>query len=101
MLVLSTPIFFKDALDGYYWDTKNSWEYREELKNWLFNGMPKILKYDDGRMWIISIVGDISDSADGHRENIKTTFEFAETGNPEKNKDLFYGGLIDSYIEGE
>ncbi len=80
---------------------ERAWEYRDGFKDWLLNGIPKIIKYDDGRMWLVMITGDIDEESEGHWDNVKTTFGFTEIGDCESNNDLYHNGLIDVYMDGE
>jgi len=98
-----TATFIEESVDGEdtAFNFERAWEYRDGFKDWLLNGLPKIIKYDDGRMWLVMITGDIDDDNDGHWDNVKTTFEFTETGNCESNNDLYNNGLIDVYMNGE
>lgn len=68
------------------WDFDNAWRYREEFKTWLLNGKPKMIKYYDGRTWIVGISGDISDKVNTLEPNTVTSFTWYEIG--DVNTDL-------------
>lgn len=55
-------------------------EYRGNLKNWLNNKNPKILKFHDGRIWLIGITGNLTDSADNVNNIRKISFDWVEIG---------------------
>ncbi|MBR0596968.1 hypothetical protein [Sinanaerobacter chloroacetimidivorans] len=67
----------------------DGWKFRESLMEFLQNGKPKILKYDDGRMWLVSIVDNPSEQPDGHPQKITTTFNWVETGDAKSSNDLY------------
>lgn len=90
--------FLKDKCE---WDFENAWRYRNELKNMLTDGRPKILKYDDGRGWLINVVNNtITETANGHPYNVVTSFDWTETGNLESSNDLYFSKFIDCNVEG-
>lgn len=93
--------FVEEKDNGCGWEFERAWEYRDGFKDWLLNGMPKILKYEDGRMWMIMVTGDIDEEADGHQDNVKTSFGFTEIGNADSNQDLYDNGFIDANMNGE
>lgn len=69
-----------------------STEYREKLTDFLTNGKPKLLKLDDGRSWIVSIIDNIVHSEDGGI--LYTDFSFVQTGNALDTEDLYEADLI-------
>lgn len=80
--------------DGY--DTAGGHLYRKKLNEFLLNGLPKILKFDDGRLWLVDITSpQISMEEQGHNEFVTTSFEWTETGDGESYDDLYQAGLID------
>lgn len=81
-------------------DFEMGWRYRDGMKDWLFDGNLKVLKYDDGRMFLIAITDDITDTSN-HRLNTVTRFSWNESGNVDSSKDLYEAGLIDVYMDGE
>ena len=60
--------------------------------------MPKLIKFDNGEIWIGKIIDSIQESTNGYSENIKTTFTFVEVGDAESNEDLYYRGFS-NYLE--
>lgn len=77
-------------------------KYRKKFREWLCDGHPKIIKYYDGRAFLVAIndtPGD--DDSEHHLKNI-TTFNFTEIGDINSSVDLINSGLIvdnyESYI---
>ena len=66
--------------------------FREELSDFLTNGRPKILKLDDGRSWIVSIIDNIRHSEQGA---LYTDFNFVQTGDALDADDMYNADLID------
>lgn len=77
------------------YNTKESWTLREQLNEFLCDGEPKILKFDNGQMWLISIVDNISETNKGHPDFVSTNISWNEIGDCENTEDLYYNGLID------
>lgn len=76
------------------WDFEDGWKYREEFKNWLYNGKAKILKYYTGRTWLIGVSGEITDNINGVEENTVTSFTWYEIGNYKNPQHLYNQGLV-------
>ena len=74
-------------------------KFRVDLMNFLNDKLPKVLKLDDGRMWLISITNNPSEVEDGHPDKITTTFDWAESGDINSQEDLYYNGLIEANPE--
>ena len=58
------------------------------MKNWLSNKKPKILKFYDGRIWLISVTGGITDAGDSINDLRKISFDWVEIGKP--NSETLY-----------
>ena len=76
-------------------DLADGMQYREDVKTWLNNKCPKILKFHDGRIWLIGITGEISDNGDDHNDIRKLSFEWTEIGNVKDIETLYNCGLSD------
>ena len=76
------------------WDVENGYRYRQDLMDFLTDGTQKILKYHDGRMWLVNIVSEPQEETNGHEDRVKTSFEFVEIGNPESNDGLYNANII-------
>jgi hypothetical protein len=78
------------------WNLKMSWKYRDKLNEFLTNKQAKLIKYEDGRMWLASISSpQITEQDGGHDYKVSTSFMWAEVGNCDKNADLFKFGFVD------
>ena len=87
--------FFVEKHAGDY-DLKGGFDYRKQLNAFLLNGLPKILKFDDGRMWLVDITSpQVSHASQDHPEFVLTSFDWTETGDAENYYDLYNAGLVD------
>ena len=87
--------FIRTDTNTYNWDYYNSWKYREDVMDFLCNGKPKLLKHFDGRMYIVVIEGNPSQSEESSNYVPQTTFNWYETGDAESTQDLYDNNLID------
>lgn len=85
--------FLKLDQDNLTVDIAGGIKYRNDVKDWLNNKKPKILKFYDGRIWLISVSGNISDEADGHNDLRKISFDWIEIGNVNDKEVLYNSGL--------
>lgn len=67
--------------------------YQKNVMDFICNGIPKILKLPDGRMWIIQVLPNPSDNADQIYYNRKISFQWVEIGDVNSEEDLYYLGL--------
>ena len=74
--------------------------YRKEINQFLTETPAMILKDDKGRRWMVSVGNTISQSADGHPDNIVYNIEFTEVGDVDSTTDLYNAGLSDVDVEG-
>lgn len=95
-----SAIFIEKDIERCYWRIKDGYNYRKNLLEFLCNGKPKILKYYDGRIWMISIVDNPTEAVDSHEDAPTTSFSWAEIGNCESSIDLYTYGFIDVNLEG-
>jgi len=79
------------------WDIKNSWKYRERLNKFLYNKIPKLLKYEDGRMKLIGVSSDsITESeVKNNKLLVKTSVGWTEIDDCDDGEALYDNGLID------
>lgn len=75
--------------------TDDNINYMKEIIDFLSDNKPKILKVDDGRMWLVSIDGTPTDTMDGHPQHRIISFSWYESGNYNSEKDLYDANLID------
>lgn len=74
---------------------KEGWKYRKDFEDFIMNGKPKILKHEDGRMWMISITGEPTESQGDHPYVPTTTFDFVEIGDYQSDEDMYENNFID------
>ena len=91
----ASGVFIELDYDNCQFKTKEGWQYREQLMEFLQNGKPKILKHDDGRMWLVAIVDNPSESASEHPDKVTTTFNWVEIGDCKSGTDLYDNNFID------
>lgn len=86
--------FFK--VDGNeHVDLSMSNKYRQSFINKLANKKPLILKIRDGRIWMIKVINNPTDSRLQHPDLRQIFFEWAEVGDINDMRQLYYSGLSD------
>lgn len=68
-------------------------KYQKDFMNFLCDGVPKILKMPDGRMWIIQVTPNPTDTANVIYNNREISFSWVEIGDVNSEEDLYYLGL--------
>lgn len=68
-------------------------KYQKEFMDFVSDGVPKILKMPDGRMWIIQITPNPTDSAKQKYNDREISFSWVEIGDVNSEEDLYYLGL--------
>lgn len=86
--------FINKDLSGRY-DVENGWRFREEVDDFLTNGKVKILKNDEGKMWMIAVVDAIPQDMSQHWQMPIHSISWVEVGDCESFEDLYDNGLID------
>lgn len=76
-------------------DEKASLQYRNDFKNRLANKKPLILKVYDGRIWMIRVTGNPTDSQKDHYLLRNISFEWVEIGDVDDMRTLYMNGLSD------
>lgn len=74
-------------------DSAASLQYRNDFKDRLANHKPLILKVHDGRIWMIRVTGNPTDSQEGHYDIRKINFEWVEIGDVNDMKTLYNYGF--------
>ena len=74
-------------------DNENGAKYRKYINDMLTNKKPKILKFEDGRIYIIGIVDAISQSSDINLP--VTTINWIEIANIDNKDDLYENGFLE------
>lgn len=83
----------------YMWDINNAVKYREKVESFLTNGNPKIIKHDDGRIYLANISDSIPKNESVHHQMPIQTISFVEIGNYNSSADLYDANIIDVDIE--
>lgn len=81
-------------------DFEHSAQYRHEINKFLTDNQAMILKDDLGRRWMVSVGNSITQSVDGHPNNIVYNLEFTEVGDSDSTTDLYNSGLSNVNVEG-
>jgi len=77
------------------WDKDSGNTFVDSLEDFLNNGLPKLIKYQDGRMWLVSVTSpEITETEDENHLQIHTSFEWTEIGDCDSISDLFDNGLL-------
>lgn len=74
-------------------DVAQSHWYREDMIDWLTNGDPKILKIQDGRIWMVTVNGNVKASNASHPDKVSLSFDFTEIGNVNDESDMINQGF--------
>lgn len=91
-------IEYDDDTDTFDFDGGDS--YRVKFLDWLLDGKSKILKMYDGRIWMIAVSGEITQSSEEHYDKVTISFPFVEVGSVESTNDLYNNGFINCNVEG-
>lgn len=75
-------------------------QLRNKLDDFLTDGFPKILKTYDGDIYLAAIIGNITRNNGQHYQNIGSSWEWAEVGDPNSCADLYDYGFINTDIGG-
>lgn len=67
--------------------------YREQVADFLTNGRPKIIKYNDGRIYLAGITGQITENNDNWQAPV-WSIEFTCVGDAENEDDLYNNGFV-------
>lgn len=81
-------------------DFDNVVDYRKEINKFLTENQAMILKDNKGRRWMVSAGNTITQSVDGHPDNIIYNIDFTEVGDSDSTTDLYNSGLSDVDVEG-
>jgi hypothetical protein len=92
---ITSGCFLKLNLDTQEVDVGSGVTYRKDIMDWLCNKKAKILKLEDGRIYLIKIHGKPTDINAGHQDLRKITFEWVEIGDVNSSKDLYINNLSD------
>lgn len=70
-------------------------DYQRKFMDFLSDGIPKLLKMPDGRMWLIQVTPSPTDTANTAYNNRYVSFSWVEVGDVNSEEDLYYLGLSD------
>lgn len=87
--------FLKIDCDDNSVDRNGGLQYRNDVKDRLVNHKPLILKIYDGRIWMINVTGNISDTQGGHYDIRQISFEWVEIGDVNDMRTLYNYGFSD------
>lgn len=68
-------------------------KYQKEVMDFISNGEPKVLKLPDGRMWIVQVTPNPTDTADNVYYYRQISFSWVEIGDAFSEEDMYYLGL--------
>ena len=89
--------FINYTIEGnqYKFDLDGGHIFRKSVNDFLTDGEPKILKTEDGEMWLCCIDGSIPQDAGSYYKVPTTTINWTETGDCESMSDLYANGFTD------
>lgn len=90
---------FLPRLETHYFTKEGAYAFREGLMRFLNNKRPKILKFDDGRIYMVSITDGVKDENDDLADLVHTSFSWTEIGDAESSADLYFNNFIDVNLE--
>lgn len=93
-------LFVEIDWDKRQFKTSSGARYREKVKAFLTNGKPKILKCMDGRIWMIDVTSDPSDTVQNHPDQVSISFNFTEIGDVTSTRDMYLNDFTDVDLEG-
>lgn len=76
-----------------------AYAYREKIKDFLNDGRPKIMKLQDGRIWLIMTTDGITEDNGDIEGYVHHSFNWVEIGDPESGRDLYDNDLSDINME--
>ena len=78
------------------WDMSEARDYVSAFEDFLNDGKAKLMKYEDGRMWLIELTSsDITNTEEASVSQVHTSFDWASVGDPESASDLYTYGFSD------
>lgn len=68
-------------------------KYQREFMDFICDSIPKILKLPDGRLWLIHVTSNPTDTANQEYNNREITWSWVEVGDVNSEEDLYYLGF--------
>lgn len=93
-------LFVEIDWDKHQFKTSSGARYREKVKAFLTNRKPKILKCMDGRIWMIDVTSDPTESVQNHPDQVSISFNFTEIGDVASTRDMYFNNFTDVDLEG-
>ncbi|MCM1232116.1 MAG: hypothetical protein NC489_18500 [Ruminococcus flavefaciens] len=72
-----------------YWRTK----YQHEFMDYVCDSIPKILKLPDGRLWLVQVTPNPTDTANQQYNDREISWSWVEIGSVHSEEDLYYLGF--------
>lgn len=89
--------FYSSSFSAFFfvpsWSKQQNIRYRAQIMEWLQNRKAKILKCEDGRIWMIRLSSSPTLTPTAHAEMPSVDFEWVEIGDWESTQDLADSGL--------
>ena len=70
-------------------------KYQREFMDYICDGIPKILKLPDGRLWLIQVTPSPADTANQTYNDREISWSWVEVGDVNSEEDLYYLGFSD------
>lgn len=70
-------------------------KYQREFMDYICDGVPKILKLPDGRLWLVQIAPGPADTANQTYNDREISWSWVEVGDVNSEEDLYYLGFSD------
>lgn len=68
-------------------------KYQRDFMDYICDSIPKILKLPDGRLWLIQVTPNPTDTANQTYNNREITWSWVEVGDVNSEEDLYYLGF--------
>ncbi len=87
----------EDTCEYEYGAEKDYWriKYQREFMDYICDSIPKILKLPDGRLWLVQVTPNPTDTANQEYNDREITWGWVEIGNVNSEEDLYYLGFSD------
>lgn len=88
-------MMFLPKADNQDYTKEGAMEYRERVKDFLNDGEPKIIKTEDGRIWMVAVTNGVTEEHGEIEGYVHHSFDWVEIGDPESAEDLYNNNFID------
>ncbi len=85
----------EDSCEFGYGSEQDYWriKYQREFMDFICDSIPKILKLPDGRLWLIHVTPNPTDTANQQYNDREITWSWVEIGDVDSEEDLYYLGF--------